>query len=257
MSLKIQILSDLHLDRHRDHGREFVNSLDGSGVDALIIAGDLADVINQRSITGEWILPALCDKYEKVLYVVGNHEYWGASFESAQEFFAQREEQLENLTWMHRKVVEIKGRRILGCTMWFPVDTVRLLLDHRAASDGVGMNDFVEIVDFVENIQDQSSGDYRFLKENMQEGDVVVTHHIPSRNGLDPLYKFSDLNRFFVTPCEVLTIEKKPSMWIHGHTHHKSSYEMEPGVQVHCNPLGYPHQALNIMRFDNKMILEP
>ena len=37
----VQLLSDLHLEMHRDDGRSFLASLDPSGVDLLIVAGDV------------------------------------------------------------------------------------------------------------------------------------------------------------------------------------------------------------------------
>jgi len=40
--MRIQVLSDLHFEFHRDGGAAFVRGLDPSGVDAPVVAGDLA-----------------------------------------------------------------------------------------------------------------------------------------------------------------------------------------------------------------------
>src|SRR5450631_3269273 len=39
--MKLQIMSDLHLEMHADRGAEFIRSLDPTGVDVLVLAGDI------------------------------------------------------------------------------------------------------------------------------------------------------------------------------------------------------------------------
>ena len=40
--MRLQLLSDLHFEFHRDGGRSFVDSLDPGGIDVLVLAGDIA-----------------------------------------------------------------------------------------------------------------------------------------------------------------------------------------------------------------------
>ena len=37
--MKIQVMSDLHLEMHADGGAEFIRELDPTGVDVLVLAG--------------------------------------------------------------------------------------------------------------------------------------------------------------------------------------------------------------------------
>ena len=39
--MKLQIMSDLHLEMHADRGAEFIRELDPTGVDVLVLAGDI------------------------------------------------------------------------------------------------------------------------------------------------------------------------------------------------------------------------
>jgi len=39
--MKLQIMSDLHLEMHADRGVEFIRHLDPTGVEVLVLAGDI------------------------------------------------------------------------------------------------------------------------------------------------------------------------------------------------------------------------
>jgi len=52
-----------------------ITSLDPPGVDVLVVAGDLATV--DYLAAG---LRDLCDRFAHVVYVLGNHEFYGTSF---------------------------------------------------------------------------------------------------------------------------------------------------------------------------------
>ena len=46
--MRLQLLSDLHFEFHRDHGRSFVSSLDPSGVDILVVGSAILKAKDQR-----------------------------------------------------------------------------------------------------------------------------------------------------------------------------------------------------------------
>jgi predicted phosphodiesterase len=68
--MKIQIVSDIHAEKHADHGKTFADLLDPAEVDVLVVAGDVGGV-PQLAVT----IPLLCAKYPHVVFVVGNHEH--------------------------------------------------------------------------------------------------------------------------------------------------------------------------------------
>src|SRR5262245_11015037 len=92
--MRIQLLSDVHVEFHRDDGRAFVESLDPTDVDVLVLAGDIA--------VGEGIpgtLSRFCRRYcnSSVVYVHGNHEFYGSDRRSVYALTQRAERQNENL----------------------------------------------------------------------------------------------------------------------------------------------------------------
>lgn len=87
-----------------------------------------------------------------------------------------------------------------------------------------------------------------WLAENVRGGDVVVTHHLPSPRSTHQKYTGSPLNRFFLATMslelEQLMFDRKPALWVHGHTHETCDYRV--GVtRVVCNPRGYDGHEIN------------
>jgi hypothetical protein len=68
---------------------------------------------------------------------------------------------------------------------------------------------------------------------------VVVTHHLPSQRCVAPQWAGHPLNPFFVCELDALIQERRPAIWIHGHTH--DSVDVRVGeTRILCNPFGYP-----------------
>jgi len=223
----IQVMSDLHFEFHRDGGATFVDSLDPSGVDVLIVAGDLT--------TAELLqisLQKICKKYKDsiVVYVLGNHDYYGSSFESVHSMLVEMERP-NNLHVLNNEVIVSSNARIVGTTLWFRDDAFNAVYAGR-------LTDFRAIEDFAANVYEENEKAIAFLNENVQEGDIVVTHHMPSFDCVAPVYKGSDINRFFACELSGLIMARQPTAWVCGHTH--SNIDMViGGTRIIANPLGY------------------
>lgn len=229
----IQVISDLHLEQYRDGGAEFVNSMDPAGVDILALAGD---VISARFPTHvRKVFEAIAAKYPQVLYVPGNHELWGGTPKAAMTGLANALAPIKNVTMLNNQLVTLDGRRFLGGPMWFPQWSV--MSDYAATQ----MSDFTEIEGFREWVVKENAKFKTFIQENLQEGDVVLTHYLPSTKSLSPRWQGSATNPFFVCEMDSLIHEKKPALWIHGHTHDSAQYQLA-STRVVCNPFGYPTQ---------------
>src|SRR5205085_9638102 len=82
----------------------------------LVLAGDIA--------VGPGIVPALnlfCERYRdaSVVYVHGNHEYYGTDRESVLALTRDAAKMNRNLVWLDSDVAEIGGHRFLGGPLWF------------------------------------------------------------------------------------------------------------------------------------------
>ena len=70
-------MSDLHFEMHADGGAELIRELDPTGVDVLVLAGDITMARRYEDLVS--VLKPLARKYRHILYVPGNHEYYKSS----------------------------------------------------------------------------------------------------------------------------------------------------------------------------------
>jgi predicted phosphodiesterase len=240
--MKLNILSDLHL-RFEAFERPM------NDADVVVLAGDIARPREAAS----WALGFS----KPVLYVAGNHEFYGSSIDGA----AAELERLCRGTRVHvlndREAV-IDGVRFLGSTLWtdfelFGVgerkaaamaEAKRLLRDFsRIAlreSTGAVFTPEDSTVLFKRHADWLASR----LATPHDGPTVVITHHAPSPRSIHPRFAGSLLNACFVSDLESLLGADRAPLWIHGHTHDSFDYEVK-GTRVVCNPHGYTRSGVN------------
>ncbi len=245
--MRVQLLSDLHFEFMADHGRSFLASLDPEGVDVLVLAGDIAT----RSILRQALL-GFADHYPEVIYVPGNHEYYGSSRERVDELLERACASLSNVHWLRDSSVTLGGQRFLGGTLWFPLQK-----DNRLYERQIG--DFRHIEGFRDWVYEAHDTTRRYLAADLRPDDVVVTHHLPHPAAVAPRWRGNSLNRFFLSDCSDLIAQAQPKLWLFGHTHDSVDELVGPPeapTRLLCNPFGYAaiHQ-LN-RDFDPRLILK-
>lgn len=124
--MKLQILSDLHLEFLGPDELAFIDSLDKRGVDVVVVAGDLCGPGFLR-----YAIEALCQQYPQVVYVTGNHEYYRSSPLQVHELLSSLCANRSNLHWLHNSSVEIDGVRFAGTTLWFRDDRDNVIYEKR------------------------------------------------------------------------------------------------------------------------------
>jgi len=233
MSLRIAIISDLHLEMRNDK-HAIIRLLDKCMVDAdyLFIAGDVVSGRYLPIIFPDF-MGALCSKYKGVFYVAGNHEYWWSSFKEIKSLLNDIQVQIPNLYILDNEMCYCDGVTIYGGTLWF---------ERSLKSEAYRPNwpDFAYCSDGYENIYFKSA-EFRanFPEADVEPVDIVLTHHMPSNKSIAPYWKGQATNCYFVNPVEDLV--EKAKLWIHGHTHTKFDYKHE-NCRVVCNPLGSPSE---------------
>lgn len=234
--MRIQILSDLHVEFHQDGGRQLIEEyLTPKGVDILIIAGDLST--SGLPFLGS--IRAICKKYKdaQVIYVPGNHDFYNGSFAGVLPTYKGLENLYSNLSILYNKAKKIDKYLFVGSTLWFGVDPE--YTKYKAY-----MNDFKYIGKFEDLVFKENKKAKKFLKWHLCEDAIVITHHLPSWRSVPDRFKNSKLNMFYVCDLEKQILEKKPKMWVHGHTHHSCNYLLGK-THVVCNPFGYAGYELN------------
>lgn len=239
--MNILPLSDLHLDWHRDGGDCFIESLDPTGVDVLVLAGDIHDAMFLKDV-----LAKLSVKFPQVVLTAGNHEFYGYSPEQTKGHI-HHATKLPNVHWLNQSTVTIDGVRFVGATLWFP-----------KPSPGTPIwnyNDFHQIKGITPWVFDEHRTTLDFLRAELRSDDVLVTHFMPLRESIRLEYAGHPLNCFFWSgeDADRIVREKTPRLVIHGHTHLSLDYQLG-NSRVVCNPFGYCRVEENA-KFDERLIV--
>ena len=251
MAVRIHVLSDLHLERHP-------SIPDVVDADVIVLAGDIA-----RGTSGvEWA--RTWGDGHPVLYVAGNHEFYGHSipglFNDLRHAAAGSE-----VTVLENDEVIIGGVRFLGCTLWSDFDfdgpdrrEASMLLCERL------VNDF-EHIRFDPGDRVLAPRDARMfhlssrrwlaarLAEPHDGPTVVITHHAPLIRMRPPMPEMRALAGAFASDVTDLMGADRVALWIFGHTHRSADLDVR-GTRILSNPLGYPHESVS--GFDPALVVD-
>ncbi|MBA6421153.1 metallophosphoesterase [Pseudomonas sp. 5Ae-yellow] len=244
--MRIHLLSDLHLE-FAPYTPEVLDA------DVTILAGDID--VKARGL--EWAKRTFSGR---VIYVPGNHEYYGGHLTNTLE--KMRAGQDDRVHVLDREEVIIQGVRFLGATMWTDfASTGCAPAASRNAQDL--MNDFRKIrtgnysrikpSDLVK--QSRMTRDWlRASLDKPHDGPtVVITHHAPSLRSLEDNSQAGGmLDAAYANSWDDLMDGETVALWMHGHSHTAVDYEIA-GTRVVCNPRGYPDEEST--GFDPKRIL--
>jgi len=227
--LRFLVASDLHFEFHRDGGRSLVESFP-KDVDAIVVAGDLSDAASLEDA-----LDTLCAHFEHVVYLHGNHEFYGSDRAGVLRITETCARRHSGLHVLDKSVVTLGSVRFVGAPLWFR---------RNDAAPTRFMNDFRAIRDLETWVYDENAAAIEFFERTIQSGDVVVSHHLPSQRSVLPQWIGHPLNAFFVCELDALIEERAPALWIHGHTHDSVDYQLGR-TRVLCNPFGYVRREEN------------
>lgn len=234
-------MSDLH-----NEFRPFqIPVIEGEDQQILILAGDIH---NKYGILKDDWLPPLLDRFKEVVFVPGNHDYWGSSFDLYPNSIKGKTVRVDNFHILDRNFLDIDDVRILGTTLWTDFHKNPLhLSDARYV-----MNDYRKIRDHAYNSKIRPEtllGSFyeslQFFRDNFssEKHNVVVTHHAPCELSVPSWYKGHRHNCYYYSDLSEFIYETPPDLWIHGHIHSFSDYYLH-GTRILCNPRGYDPEAL-------------
>lgn len=245
--MRIQIASDLHLE-HLDYCFPGERTLwPAHGADLLVLAGDIAQGTRAIDHFGGWPVP--------VLYVAGNHEFYGGC---RQEVLASLRSRSvgSSIRFLERDVVDFGGVRFLGCTLWTDYRlrsnrTQRQLMENaelRIADHRQIRNQDGSLFSSADALKEHEAS-RMWLSEELSKPyagtTVVVTHHGPHPLSVHPRYAGDPTNAAFVSDLGALL--QRADLWIHGHVHDRFDYSVN-GCRVVANPRGYPGNARSCER---------
>jgi len=268
--MKLQLLSDLHLEAHPNFAPE-----PAPGADILVLAGDIGSYQPGSLITDADYglarfspLPQFAGWPTPVVFVPGNHEYDAQDFDAADERLRRTCDRL-GLIWLERESLVLQGVRLVGTTLWSDFDA---LADHYDITDLAQRLKRREKAFRAADFYLAKTGSTRhgepFLAAQMrQQGltcqtwlrqalaqpfagpTVVITHFAPSLRSADPRYGLSPGTAGFCNAMDALLPHAR--LWLHGHLHAPSDY-LAQGTQANgrhwscrvvANPLGYARKG--------------
>jgi len=234
----INYMSDVHteFDRNFPSGSSMPVLTNEVGADVLVLAGDISVKENV-----DFHLEA-SKKYKHVIALMGNHEYYRGKYPDTLHNMQYKLKDT-NVHLLNDESITLDGVTFHCATLWTDGGKYDPLTIHRI--DGA-LNDFrlIRTDGGASRFTAKYSTDLHrrsvdILKNNIKEGDVVVTHHAPSFKSLHPRYANEpELNCAYMSDLEDLMLDTKPALWFHGHVHTSFDY-MVGNTRVLCNPRGY------------------
>lgn len=259
----LRICSDLHLEAFygRDYETLGIDFLPPDPHDAksiLVLAGDISSHAEQ--LLG--FLNVCCQRFPKVYYVAGNHEFYKhdivsypkeilAAIANRRELgaFANLKTAFEGVSY--EELDDLKIRFIFG-TLWAdggPTEKDRqtvgfYLNDFRLIKNGMADSIALPFTvgDMIKEHRRQKAQIEKYLEQPFDGRTIVITHHLPSRRLVSARFWPGDgtdgANGGFASDCDNLIAVHEPWLWIHGHTHDRIS-TMLWKTRIECNPAGY------------------
>lgn len=266
--MKFTLVSDLHLLLNSESFSIRVQNTDGA--DVLVIAGDLVEIgqiipsgklsrakprPNASQVAFEFLNHA-ASEFPVVIWVFGNHEYWGTDITRAVDDTRQWliSNGLTNVHILDDSSLIVNGVMFHGTTLWTDMKrqnrTVMKDIEHNVNDYSAISEGEIESIT-TKLIYTKHKSSMRWLDNALTQCNevgipsVVVTHHHPSNESTAAEYKgnniryayCSNLSEFIETHTNVI------KYWCCGHIHEHLEYKIgNSNVTLLCNPRGYVGQ---------------
>ena len=251
--MKIHFVSDVHLEFGDMNVEEMPNA------DILILAGDIAEIVrilqDKKKIDSSFIgfydeeftrcysfFLRVSEKYEHVLYVLGNHESYHYSLNQSKETLGRILP--TNVKILDSSFVDFPDFRIVGGTLWTDMDKenpiamvnaqTRMSDYKRIEYHGKTLTPFHTV-----NLHHEAIKAFREAIEGTDKPCIVVSHHSPSYASTPSQFLGDALNHAYSSELSDFILDHDGiKFWIHGHLHDPVDY-MIGNCRVMSNPRGY------------------
>lgn len=240
--MRIRLLSDLHTEFKPDPS--FQDYFEYQGEDVLVLAGDIAsgstntfDVIKKFKKAG----------FKEIVYITGNHEYYGTEIRDFDAKMKLKCENVEGVHFLNPGWVKIGDTIFIGGTLWTDfrsnplaeLDAATMIADFRLIR---GFRPSLAVLKFYEHLSMFKSINQYFPHEKK----VFVSHFLPAIECISPRFRESGnlLNNYFANDLSEWIETLENSTWLFGHTH--DSVDIKIGeTRLISNPYGYFGSEIN------------
>uniref|UniRef100_A0A6C0EM69 Calcineurin-like phosphoesterase domain-containing protein n=1 Tax=viral metagenome TaxID=1070528 RepID=A0A6C0EM69_9ZZZZ len=238
--VKFQIASDLHIEI----GNEIppALSLITPSAEILILAGDIGRIHKYEQLKA--FLTDLCQHFQYVLYIMGNHEYYRVknhpdiTMSELMNKMNSIQQSIPNLYVLNRTSVIFDDVCVIGCTLWsqalvnIPSYIVRV--------KGMNTQYYNEIhrqdVKYIEKM-------IRYCNANNLKL-LVVTHHVPSYSLLKNKKATDRFKSLYASHLDHLLDSKRVHTWVCGHIHTNFDLRSKNGTRLVGNQKGKPRDKI-------------
>ena len=258
--MKFRLLSDLHIE----FGPFDLPYCEGDEDTVLLLAGDVASDSKQLEIDA--LLIQAAEQFKAVVYIPGNHEFYGGDFPGAWHRRVKNVASLylPNVHLIDQDAVLIGEFVIIGATMWTALD----ILPDTEWNVGKYMNDYHQVRD---TLLGQKLTTARTKANHKQAVEyifgmctwarlqglnpVVMTHHAPAPGSIALEFESDELNGGYYTDLTDRLVEYGPKLWVHGHMHNTFDYTVGD-TRIVTNPRGYVMGERENQTFNPELVIE-
>lgn len=263
----IAVVSDVHLE----FGSGVIENKEGA--DILVLAGDICvaedlkrhpqDVAELGKRPSPRLVAAMtyrdffreCAKqFKHIVYILGNHEHYDGNYDESYSIIKEALAEISpQFHVLEQEAVTLDGVVFVGSTLWtdmFKGDSLAVYHTRERMSDykcvrvakkgyrklqpADTMHDHWRSVQFIKTVAENNRATGARLPI------VVVGHHAPTSMSLNPAYRGDLLNAAYYSDLSELILDNPEiRLWIHGHMHNASDYQVGDHTRVICNPRGY------------------
>jgi predicted phosphodiesterase len=250
-AMKLQILSDLHIDSYirQSHPTGHIPKTDA---DIVLVAGDTAN----SDIGMPWLQEQAARLQVPLITIAGNHEYFNEDvlhFDKKLSTWDNYDsESKQGVRFLQCQHIDIGEVRILGCTLW--TDYQYQANEETRAVAMRFMRDYKQIYAGSELFSPEMSiqihaKQRQWLKQALitakalGKKTVVMSHHSISPLSVSEKYAELPSNAAFISDLSSWMYEEwAPALWVHGHTHEVFDYHIHK-TRVIVNPRAYPNEV--------------
>lgn len=237
--MKITVYSDLHIE----FGLPLLSKFDA---DLIILAGDIGVGPKCARFIKETF------KDVPVIYVLGNHEYYGQLFPSYVDELKGFMNN-ENFHVLENESIVIADIEFFGCSLWTDFQLFNepsicmkhsksIMSDYLVIRSSSRKRRLIPVETVTWHIQS-----VRWLRKALLSSTarkkVVITHHAPLIDCVNPIFHGDLLSSAFASNLEQFILKTNPDYWIFGHTHFNCDF-VKSGTRFLSNQAGYPGENL-------------
>ena len=218
--------SDLHLD----FGSLVIDN--DVNADCLIMAGDIIE-FSALSVKHELsyshideFFKNISDQFDTVVWVPGNHEYYGSSLRHGIEMGRKYIETngWGNIKILNNQSLDVNGVKIHGSTLWTSMNKSNPVTMQAVGS---GMNDYVHIQTHINDLEivlrpvdtlEEHRKSLMYLDQAIKDDCIVVSHHAPLYQC--NTYPISELTHAYCSDLSDFILDRPQiKQWVFGHVH--------------------------------------